>query len=148
MLLRLWKLITGLFLLLFIISYRAFDNTDSLWYTNHTNNTTKGQNTMTTNNNKISAESWLDYLSYNVHLRLAQRQTTKDVFNSKWRWTHYNRYTKENMLADILDLIDCNVTELTMEEWRNLVKQSMKANLSSFGKRWKWAAFVYMWVYT
>ena len=39
---------------------------------------------------------------------------------------HYNGYTKEDMLADILDLLDCNgldnVTELTMEEWRNLVK--------------------------
>lgn len=58
---------------------------------------------------------------------------------------HYNSYTKEDMLADILDLLDCNgldiVTEPTMEEWKNLTKQSVKVKLSGFGKYWNWAAF-------
>lgn len=31
-----------------------------------------------TTNNKTRTVSWLDYLTYNVRLRLAQRQTTKD----------------------------------------------------------------------
>ena len=87
-----------------------------------------------TTKNKTNTVSWLDYLSGDVRLRLAQRQTTKDDFpillDAKWRWVqdtgHYNGYTKEDMLADILDLLDCNgldsVTELTMEEWRNLIK--------------------------
>ena len=85
---------------------------------------------MITNNNA----SWLDYLPYDVHVRLAQCQTTKDdlpiLLDAKWRWVqdtgHYNGYTKEDILVDILDLLDCNgldsVTELTMEEWRNLTK--------------------------
>lgn len=88
---------------------------------------------MTTNNN-INTVSWLDYLPWNVYLRLAQCQTTKDdlpiLLNSRCRWVQdtgrYNGYTKEDILADILDLLDCNgldsVTELTIEEWRNLVK--------------------------
>lgn len=80
------------------------------------------------------AISWLDYLPYNVRLRLVQCQTTKGdlsiLLDAKWQWAqdtwHYSGYTKEDLLADILDLLDCNgldsVTELTMEEWRNLVK--------------------------
>ena len=88
---------------------------------------------MPTNNN-INTVSWLDYLPYNVRLRLAQRQTTKGdlsiLLDAKWQWAqdtgHYNGYTKEDILADILNLLDCNdldsVTELTMEEWRNLTK--------------------------
>lgn len=89
---------------------------------------------MTTNNNKINTVSWFDYLPYNVHVRLAQCQTTKaDLFillDAKWQWAqdtgHYNGCTKEDILTDILDLLDCNrldiVIELTMEEWKNLVK--------------------------
>lgn len=89
---------------------------------------------MTTNNNKTSAVSWLDYLPYNVRLRLAQCQTTKGdltiLLDAKWQWAQdtgrYNGHTKEDMLADILNLLDCNgldnVTELTMEEWRSLTK--------------------------
>ena len=89
---------------------------------------------MTTNNNKTNTVSWLDYLPYNVRLRLAQCQTIKGdlpiLLDAKWQWAqdtwHYNGYTKEDMLADILDLLDCNglnsVTELTIEEWRNLTK--------------------------
>lgn len=89
---------------------------------------------MTTNNNTINTVSWLDYLPYNVRLRLAQCQTTKDdlsiLLDAKWQWAqdtgHCNGYTKEDILSDILDLLDCNgldsVTELTMEEWKNLVK--------------------------
>lgn len=88
---------------------------------------------MTINNN-TNTVSWLDYLPHNVHLRLAQFQTTKGdlpiLLDAKWRWAqdagHCNGYTKEDMLADILDLLDCNgldsVTELTMKEWRDLVK--------------------------
>ena len=87
-----------------------------------------------TTNNTTSTISWFDYLPYNVRLRLAQCQTIKGdlpiLLNAKWQWAqdtgHYNGYTKEDMLADILDLLDCNgldsVTELTIEEWRNLTK--------------------------
>lgn len=50
--------------------------------------------------------------------------------NTKWRWAqdtgHYSGYTKGDMLADILGILDrnglYNVTELTIEEWMNLVK--------------------------
>lgn len=85
---------------------------------------------MITNNNI----SWLDYLPYNVCLRLAQCQTTKDdlpmLLNAKCRWAqdtdHYSGYTKGDILADILGILDRNglhdITKLTMEEWMNLVK--------------------------
>ena len=87
-----------------------------------------------TTNYKNNTISWLDYPPYNVRLRLAQCQTTKGdlpiLLNAKWQWAQdtgkYNGYTKEDMLVDILDLLDCNgldsVTELTIEEWRNLTK--------------------------
>ena len=87
-----------------------------------------------TTNDDTNTVSWLDYLPYNVRLRLVQCQTTKGdlpvLLDAKWRQAqdtgHYNGYTKEDMLSDILDLLDCNglggVTELTIEEWRNLVK--------------------------
>ena len=67
-------------------------------------------------------------------MRLVQCQTIKDdlsiLLDAKCRWAqdtgYCNGYTKEDILSDILDLLDCNgldsVTELTMEEWRNLVK--------------------------
>lgn len=89
---------------------------------------------MAINNSKTNAVSQLDYLPYNVHVRLAQCQITKGdlsvLLDTKWQWTqdmgHYNGYTKEDMLADILDLLDCNgldsVAWFTMEEWSNLVK--------------------------
>ena len=52
------------------------------------------------------------------------------LLDAKWRWAqdkgHYSGYTKGDMLADILGILDrnClyNVTELTIEEWMNLVK--------------------------
>lgn len=52
------------------------------------------------------------------------------LLDAKWRWAqdtgHYSGYTKEDILADILDALDRNglhnITELTMEEWMNLVK--------------------------
>ena len=78
--------------------------------------------------------SWLDYLPYNVRLRLVQYQTTKGdlsiLLDAKWQWAqdteHYRGYTKDGILVDILDLLDCNgldnVTELTIEKWRNLTK--------------------------
>lgn len=81
-----------------------------------------------------STTNWLDYLPYNVRLRLAQCQTTKAdlpiLLEAKWQWAQdtgrYSGYTKEDFLVDILDLLDCNelysVTELTQEEWNNLVK--------------------------
>ena len=87
-----------------------------------------------TTNNTINTVSWLDYLPYNVRLRLAQCQTIKVdlpiLLEAKWQWAqdtgHCNGYTKDDILVDILDLLDCNgldsVTELTMEEWRNLTK--------------------------
>ena len=89
---------------------------------------------MMTANNKTNTVSWIDYLPYNVHVRLAQCQITKAdlpiLLDAKWQWAqdtgHYNGYIKEDILSDILDLLDCNgldsVTELTMEEWKNLVK--------------------------
>lgn len=88
---------------------------------------------MTANNN-TNTVFWPDYLSYNVRVRLAHCQTTNSdllvLLEAKWQWAqdagHYNEYTKENMLSDILDLLDCNglnsITELTIEEWRNLTK--------------------------
>lgn len=87
-----------------------------------------------TTNNKTKTVSWLDYLPYNVRLRLAQCQTTKAdlpiLLDAKWQWAqdtgHYNGHAKEDILSDILDLLDCNglgsVTELTIEEWRSLTK--------------------------
>ena len=84
--------------------------------------------------NTIKAIPWFDYLHYNVHLRLAQCQTTKGdlliLLDTKWQWAqdtgHYNGCIKEDVLADILDLLDSNgryaVTELTIEEWINLVE--------------------------
>lgn len=77
---------------------------------------------------------WTDYLSHNVYMRLAQCQTTKAdlpiLLDAKWQWAqdtnHYSGYTKGDILADILGILDrnglYNVTELTMEEWMNLVK--------------------------
>lgn len=82
---------------------------------------------MITNNN-INTVSWLDYLPHNVYLRLAQCQTTRSdlpiLLDAKCQWAqdtgNYNGYTKDEMLVDILDLLDCNglgiVTELTTEE--------------------------------
>lgn len=87
-----------------------------------------------TKTNTTKAISWLDYLPYNIRLRLVECQTTKDdlsiLLNAKWQWAqdtgHYKGHTKDDILVDILDLLDCNglnsVTELTMEEWRNLTK--------------------------
>ena len=78
--------------------------------------------------------SWLDYLPHNVYMRLAQCQTTKVdlpiLLNAKWQWAQdtgrYRGHTKDDILVDILDLLDCNelnsVTQLTIEEWRNLTK--------------------------
>ena len=77
--------------------------------------------------------NWLDYLHYNVRLRLIQCQTTKDdlsiLLDAKWQWAqdtgHYNGYTKADFLSDILDLLNDNglgnVTGLTMEEWCDLI---------------------------
>ena len=40
--------------------------------------------------NTIKTISWLNYLSYNVRLRLVQCQTTKDdlliLLDAKWQW--------------------------------------------------------------
>lgn len=77
---------------------------------------------------------WTDYLPHNVYMRLTQCQTTKAdlpiLLEAKWQWAqdtgHYRVHTKDGILVDILDLLDCNelnsVTELTIEEWRSLVK--------------------------
>lgn len=48
------------------------------------------------------------------------------IAHSKWQRAQdtgrYNGYTKDDILADILDLLDCNgldiITKLAMEEWR------------------------------
>ena len=77
---------------------------------------------------------WTDYLPHAVYMRLANCQTTKGdlpiLLGAKWQWAqdtgHYTGRTKEDLLVDILELLDCNgldrVTELTMEEWNALVK--------------------------
>ena len=78
--------------------------------------------------------TWTDYLPYSVLLRLTQCQTAKSdspiLLDAKCQQAqdtgHCRGYTKDDILADILDLLNCNgldnVTELTMEEWRNLIK--------------------------
>ena len=85
-------------------------------------------------NNKNNIVVWLDYLPHNVYMRLVQYKTIKEelsiLLDAKWQWAQnegrYNSYTKDDMLVDILDLLDCNgleiVTELTIEEWRNLTR--------------------------
>lgn len=87
-----------------------------------------------TTSNKNSTVSWIDYLPYDVRLRLAQCQTTKAdipiLLEAKWQWAKnskcYNSFTKEDILAGILRLLDrknlANITKLTTEEWKNLVK--------------------------
>lgn len=89
---------------------------------------------MTTNNNKTNTVSLFDYLPHNVYMRLVQCQTTKGdlsiLLDAKWQWAqdtgYYRGHTKDDILADILDLLNCNglnsTTHLTMEEWRNLTK--------------------------
>lgn len=69
-----------------------------------------------------------------VYCRWLDRETIKSglpiLLDAKWRWAqdtgHYNGYTKEDILADILDALDrkgiYDITELTMEEWMDLVK--------------------------
>lgn len=83
---------------------------------------------------KGKIKSWTELLPYNVYNRLCNCCTHKAdipiLLDARWQWAqdtgHYNGYTKEDMLVDILDLLDCNgldsVTELTMEEWRSLIK--------------------------
>ena len=83
---------------------------------------------MATSKNKTNVVSRFDCLPYNVHFQLVQRQTAKGdlpiLLDAKWQWTQdtgrYNGYTKEDILADILNLLDCNglnsVTEFSMEE--------------------------------
>ena len=43
-----------------------------------------------TKTNATKTISWLDYLPYNVRLRLTQRQTTKGdlpiLLDAKWQW--------------------------------------------------------------
>lgn len=82
-------------------------------------------------NNKIN---WLDYLHGEACCRWLGRETLKldlpVLLNAKWQWvqdtSHYIGYTKEDILADILETLDQNgldnIIELTMEEWMNLVK--------------------------
>lgn len=77
---------------------------------------------------------WTKYLPYAVYVRLGECRTRKAdlpiLLEAKWQWAqdtdHYGGYTKEDFLIEILDLLDCNgldsVTELTQEEWNNLVK--------------------------
>lgn len=81
---------------------------------------------------KNTNTTWLNYLPYNVRLRLVECRTTKTdlpiLLDAKWRWTqdtsHYIGYTKEDILASILYLLDNNglgrITGLTMAEWHDL----------------------------
>ena len=77
----------------------------------------------------------LDYLHGEVfYCRWLDREIIKSdlpvLLDAKWRWAqdkgHYIGYTKEDILANILDALDRNglhdITKLTMEEWMNLVK--------------------------
>jgi len=84
-----------------------------------------------TNKNKVN---WLDYLHGEVYCRWLNRETIKSdlpvLLDAKWRWAqdagHYNGYTEEDILADILDALDrkgiYDITKLTIEKWMNLVK--------------------------
>lgn len=84
--------------------------------------------------NTIKAIPRFDYLPYSIRLSLIQCQTTKAdlsiLLDAKWQWVqdtgYYKDYTKDGILVDILELLDCNgldsVTYLTMEECRNLIK--------------------------
>ena len=77
---------------------------------------------------------WTKHLPYAVCVRFAECHTRKAdlpiLLEAKWQWAqntgYYSCYTKEDFLIEILDLLDCNglddVTELTQEEWNNLVK--------------------------
>ena len=88
---------------------------------------------MTTNNN-TNVISWFDYLPYDVRLHFTQCRTTKAdipiLLEAKWQWAKnskcYNSFTKEDILAGILRLLDrknlASITKLTTEEWRNLTK--------------------------
>lgn len=84
--------------------------------------------------NVSNNKHWTGYLSHDIYMCLAQCQTNKRdlpiLLDAKWQWVQdtgrYNGYTKEDILVDILDLLDYNglesVTELTIEEWKNLIK--------------------------
>lgn len=81
-----------------------------------------------------NAKRWTDYLPHDVYIRLEECNTTKTdlpiLVNAKWNWAkdtgHYDSYTKEDFLLDVLELLDCNgladVTELTLEDWQKLTK--------------------------
>ena len=82
----------------------------------------------------IESKEWTYYLPYEVYLKLVECRTIKEnlsvLLHAKWQWAqdtgHYNGYTKTDFLDEILDLLDCNglyeITEMTLKEWRDLVK--------------------------
>lgn len=82
----------------------------------------------------IESKEWTYYLPYEVYLRLFECRTIKEdllvLLHAKWQWAQdrgrYNNYTKADFLDEILNLLDCNdlceITEMTLEEWRDLVK--------------------------
>lgn len=52
------------------------------------------------------------------------------LLHSKWQWAQdtgqYNNYIKADFLEEVLNLLDCNgpyeITEMTLKEWKDLVK--------------------------
>ena len=68
------------------------------------------------------------------YLRLVECRTIKEdlsvLLHAKWQWAQdtgrYTNYTKADFLDEILELLDCNglyeITEMTLKEWRDLVK--------------------------
>lgn len=81
----------------------------------------------------MKAKTWLDYLSSDVYLRLAECRTKRsdlpELVNAKWRSykekeKDKNGFTKEDALIDVLELLDCNSIdfELTCDEYDELKK--------------------------
>lgn len=86
----------------------------------------------------MTNSQWTNSIPLDVYMRLCDCQTTKEDLPIlvKAKWSHTDKepthgafkgpYTKEDALIDILEMLDCNgldnVTELTQEEWEELVK--------------------------
>lgn len=81
----------------------------------------------------IESKEWT-YQPYEVYLRLIECRTIKEymhiLLHSKWQWAQdtgqYNNYIKADFLEEVLNLLDCNgpyeITEMTLKEWKDLVK--------------------------
>lgn len=78
-------------------------------------------------------KNWADSLPKDVYNRLANCCTRKSdlliLLETLWNWAqntgHYDGYTKEDHLINILNLLDANgqefITDLTVDEWTDLI---------------------------